>query len=73
MTPTTDERLNHVARMRTNFAMEGMLPDATDLAWQIRYIDGDLTLNDMLVYARALAELSRSASAKSRPRIPDKL
>ena len=73
MTTTTDERFSHVACMRTNFAMEGLLPDATDLALQTGYIDGDLTLNDMLSYGRAFAKSMALSERQVASRVPSKL
>jgi hypothetical protein len=55
MNLTSVERDRLVARMRANFALEGLQPDATDIALQIGYISGALTLSDMLAYARDYA------------------
>lgn len=57
------ERRRHVARMRTNFALEGLLPDATDLVLQGGYISGQLSLVDLLAYARAYAEMCVSETS----------
>ena len=56
MTTTTKaEREKHVVQMRANFAIEGLQPDAADLAIQQRYIDGTATADDLLEHARAFA------------------
>lgn len=47
--------------MHVNFALEGMFPDVTDLLLQQLYIKGELSLNDMLVYARSCAACWASA------------
>lgn len=49
------ERAQHVARMRANFALEGLHADATDLALQEAYISGETTLSELLAYAQAFA------------------
>ena len=54
-TTTKTEREKHVAQMRANFAIEGMQPDAEDLAMQQRYIDGTASTDDLLQHARAFA------------------
>lgn len=59
MKPTRNERLRQVSRMRASFALEALLPDVADLIKQEGYIDGELTLGDMLAYAIAYAEASR--------------
>jgi hypothetical protein len=48
---TREERAHHVAKMRVNFAIEGVHAQADDLGLQQRYIDGDATLAEMLAYA----------------------
>lgn len=53
------ERLRHVARMRTNNALEGLLPDETDLLELEGYISGELSLGDMLASAREYADASQ--------------
>lgn len=55
MNRTSNERLRDVARMRANFALEGLLPDEADIALQDAYIGGELTLAEMLAYARTFA------------------
>jgi hypothetical protein len=51
----TDGRRDHVRRMRTNFALEGLLPDSEDMALQNAYIVGELTLHEMWTHALAFA------------------
>lgn len=52
---TEEDRRAHVARMRASFALEGMHGDPEDLALQEQYIRGEVTLDDMLAYARTFA------------------
>jgi hypothetical protein len=59
--PTRKERAHHVARMRTNFALEGIHPQVDDLDIEQRYINGAVTLDDMLQHARDFA--GRAANA----------
>jgi len=54
-TTTKEQRRQHVATMRANFAIEDMHPDADDLALQERYIDGTASLDDLMNHARAYA------------------
>jgi hypothetical protein len=49
---TQEQRAKHVAQMRANFGIEGMHPDADDLIWQQRYIDGAASIDDLLRHAR---------------------
>lgn len=56
MNTTGTDRTGDVRRMPANFAMEGLLPDATDLLLQGWYAEGKLTLDDLLAYAKAYAE-----------------
>lgn len=42
--------------MRVNFGLEGTSPDAEDLNWQERYVDGTASLDEMLHYARTFAK-----------------
>ncbi len=54
--PTSrEERAHHVAQMRGNSAIEGMLPDADDLELQQCYIDGQISISEMLQYAQGFA------------------
>jgi hypothetical protein len=48
---TQEQRAQHVAQMRANFAIEGMHPDADDLVWQQRYINGAASIDDLLQHA----------------------
>lgn len=51
--PTTrEERARHVATMNASFALEGIQPQADDLDLQRRYIEGKISLDDMLEHAR---------------------
>ena len=52
---TREERVRHVVRMRANLAIEDMHAQADDLDLQQRYIDGDITLADMLASAHNFA------------------
>lgn len=57
--PTTrEERAHHVMQMRANSAIEGMLPQTDDLELQQRYIDGQISINEMLQYAQHFARKS---------------
>jgi hypothetical protein len=47
--------------MRTNFALEGIHPQVDDLDIEQRYINGAVTLDDMLQHARDFA--GRAANA----------
>jgi hypothetical protein len=58
---TREERAYHVARMRANFSLEGIHPQVDDLDIEQRYIDGAVTLEDMLQHARDFA--NRAANA----------
>ncbi len=58
-TTTKEQRRQQVATMRSNFNLEGMEPDAEDLAWQERYIEGTASLTDLLTYATAFAKEHR--------------
>lgn len=49
------ERERHVAQMLANFRLEGFEPDAADKRLQAAYIEGTVTLNDMLTHARSVA------------------
>lgn len=64
LSPT--ERVRHVDRMRANFALEGLEPDATDELLQNSYVSGALTLADLLAYARAYAEKCAARSQSGR-------
>lgn len=57
MITTKEQRRQHVATMRINFGIEDMQPDAEDLAWQERYIEGTASLNDLLTHAHTFAEI----------------
>jgi hypothetical protein len=54
-TTTKTERERHVAQMNANFEIEGFTPDAEDRKLQQQYIDGLITLADMLAHAREFA------------------
>lgn len=56
MITTKDQRRQHVAAMRANFGIENIHPDAEDVAWQERYIEGTASLDQLLSYARIFAE-----------------
>lgn len=45
--------------MNANFALEGFTPDATDIALQRGYIEGTVTIGDLLENARQFAEKAR--------------
>ncbi len=54
--------------MRANFALEGIYPDAQDLAMQEAYIMGHASIFDMLEHARAFAARhSQPAVSSSEP------
>jgi hypothetical protein len=55
MNASKELRRKHVAAMRANFAIEDMYPDVEDLALQDRYIDGTVSLDELLNHARAYA------------------
>lgn len=54
-TTTKKQRQKHVSQMNANFAIEEMTPDAEDRKLQQQYIDGMITLDDMLAHAREFA------------------
>ena len=56
MNSLQEERGQQVHAMRINFALEGIYPNADDLALQEAYIRGDVTISDMLEHARAFAD-----------------
>jgi hypothetical protein len=64
-TQSQHARRQHVSRMRASFALEGLEPDANDLANQQMYIDGKIGLDDMLKYARNFAKSRASGNTKS--------
>jgi hypothetical protein len=64
-TQTQHARQQHVSRMRASFALEGLEPDADDIANQQLYIDGKIGLDDMLRYARDFANACASGNPKS--------
>lgn len=41
--------------MNASFALEGMQPQADDLDLQRRYVEGEISLDDMLEHARDFA------------------
>lgn len=55
MNASKELRRKHVAAMRANFAIEDMYADAEDLARQEQYIDGTISLDDLMTHARAYA------------------
>jgi hypothetical protein len=55
------ERSSHVVQMRANFSIEGMEPSADDRQLQQRYIDGTVSLEEMLQHARAYARRCHTA------------
>lgn len=54
-----EQRRQNVAVMRANFAIEGMHPNAEDLALQERYIDGTASLDDLMNHARAYCRMTQ--------------
>lgn len=64
MNITQEERRKHVALMRTNFCLEGMDPDPDDLALQEAYIEGIVSLDDLVNYARAYASNHADLTAR---------
>lgn len=54
---TKEQRRQHIATMRANFGLEGIHPNAEDLVWQDRYIDGTASFDDLLKYNRAFAKV----------------
>lgn len=63
-----EKRRNQVHAMRANFALEGVYPDAEDLAMQEAYIMGHASIFDMLEHARAFAALHSQSCCPSRDR-----
>lgn len=49
------ERERHVAQMLANSRLERFEPGTADKRLQAAYIEGTVTLNDMLTHARAVA------------------
>lgn len=45
------DRARHVARMLTNFRLEGIEPDAADQLLLQEYIEGRINLDTLLAYA----------------------
>jgi hypothetical protein len=64
MNITREERRKHVALMRTNFCFEDMHPDLDDLALQESYIEGIVSLDNLLNYARAYASKQADLAAR---------
>lgn len=63
-----EKRRNQVHAMRANFALEGIYPDAQDLAIEEAYIMGHASIFDMLEHARAFAARhSQPAVSSSEP------
>jgi len=58
---TKEERALHTAKMRANFALEGLFPQAEDLDLQRRYIHGEISLADMLKSAAQFAHAAQRA------------
>lgn len=52
---TREDRTRHVVQMRANFALEGMLPQTDDLELQQCYIEGKISVDEMLNYAQDFA------------------
>lgn len=48
------ERERHVAQMLANFRLEGFEPDADNKPLQAAYIEGTITLNDMMTNAKSI-------------------
>jgi hypothetical protein len=65
-TQTHHLRRQHVSKMRVSFALEGLEPNSDDLANHQMYIDGKISLDDMLTYARNFA----ISSLPGKPRSP---
>ena len=61
-TTTKKQRQRHVAQMNANFAIEGLTPDDDDKKLQQQYIDGVVTLEDMLAHARDFAAKAQRKS-----------
>lgn len=57
---TKADRLRHVLQMQANFALEGLVPDQTDLKMQADYVLGHVSLRDMLSYAYAFAAAAKA-------------
>jgi hypothetical protein len=55
---TREDRARHVAQMRANFALEGMLPRADDIELQQCYIEGEISVDEMLHFAQDFARNS---------------
>lgn len=55
ITTSRAERNFYVMQMRANFLIEGMEPSPDDLAMQQRYVDGTVSLAEMLEHARDYA------------------
>ena len=56
---TIEARQKAVAQMNANFALEDLHSDAADQALQRGYIDGTVTIEDMLHHARQYAAAPR--------------
>lgn len=65
---TMIRRASHVARMRGNFALEGLYPDSDDQVMQTSYVNGTSTLADLLAYARdfAISRMAKCTAESSR-------
>jgi hypothetical protein len=59
---TREERRMHVDQMNANFAIEDFKPDRHDKALQQRYIDGDITLEEMRAKAIEFAKNAGSTN-----------
>jgi hypothetical protein len=55
MPDNNQNRTDHVARMLTNYRLEGIEPDETDVELLEAYMAGTVTLDDLLSYAGAYA------------------
>lgn len=71
MNASKELRRKHVAAMRANFAIEDMYPDAEDLARQDRYIDGTVSLDELMNHARAYAAKHASPGHMHKPDAPE--
>lgn len=67
LTTTSHERRAHVARTRHSFTLEGQQPDPFDAALQAAYVNGTVTLADMLAHAFAYAH---SFTSRDTMRLP---
>lgn len=54
-------RQQHVEQMNANMAIEGFYPDESDIILQKGYINGTVTIDDLLRHAREYAETKGNA------------